>query len=221
MGKTDGRTYTWDGVNLSSMTGISTHVVPTYVCPSDPTGIDGTGGKIVSTFGGANAHAASCYAANYFVFGAPERDTMEQRLEGTGRNSLMRTCPDGLSKTVLFVERYASCGTATGPDDDFVCASSWASSNRYFRPTFSINAITQDPTQKESAKTAPYQCLMFQDTPHWYRNCDPARAQTPHVGAMNVCMADGSVRRVGINVTPNAWYYACDPRDGMASSEEF
>lgn len=226
IGHSDGRMFTWDGVSLSSMTGVSVVPIKVYLCPSDPTASE-AGGKIVTPFGakpatttGPQPHTATCYAANYFVFGGPERNTTEERLEGTGK-SLNRICQDGLTKTILFAERYASCGTATSPNDDFVCASVWSSSNRYFRPSFCINAITQDPTQKESTKATPYQCLIFQDAPNYYQNCDPARTQSSHSGTMNVCMADGSVQRISSTVDLKAWYQACDPRDGGASNAPF
>jgi prepilin-type N-terminal cleavage/methylation domain-containing protein/prepilin-type processing-associated H-X9-DG protein len=224
MGQRDGQMFSWDGVNLSSMTGVAVIPISVYRCPSDPTASE-AGGKIITPFGakpatltGPQPHTAGCYAANYFVFGGPNRDTVEQRLEGNGRH-LTRTCTDGLSKTILFAERYASCGTATSQNDDFVCASIWSSSNKYFRPTFCVNVLTQDPTQKESDKATPYQCLIFQDAPHFWQNCDPARAQSPHRGVMNVCMADGSVRRISSGIALKTWYLACDPRDGETSSE--
>ena len=231
MGQRDKVMYVWDGSSpLSTMTGVSTQTVWTYICPSDPSGVTSFGGKIATPFGakpllttGPQPHAAGCYAANYYVFGAPEREDgqygesppgFRTRLEGTGRNSLMRTCPDGLTKTLLFAEKYASCGTANSPNDDFVCATGWASSNQYFRPSFCINEITQDPLQRESDKPEPFHCLVFQEAPDFYRNCDPARAQTPHVGAMNVAVADGAVRAISSDVSPQIWRQLCDPRDG-------
>jgi prepilin-type processing-associated H-X9-DG protein len=217
----------WTG-DLAAMYGVATKSVPTFVCPSDPTGLEGTGGKAVTPFGGKPytmtgplPHAAGCYVANYYVFGGPDRETITARLEGTGRNNLTRACTDGLSKTILFAEKYASCGTATSPNDDFVCFTGWTNPNGYFRPSFCINDMTQHPYTRESDKSEPYKCLAFQDAPHWWRNCDPARTQTPHVGAMNVALADGSVRSMASEVSLTAWHRACNPRDGEIANEEW
>lgn len=37
---------------------------------------------------------------------------------------------------------------------------------------------------------------------------------SPHIGGINVSLADGSVRFVSTNVTPTTWWYAMTPSGG-------
>jgi hypothetical protein len=121
---------------------------------------------------------------------------------------LAKTFLDGTSKTILFAERYPSCGSSGNPDIS-TPSNLWGDSNVYFRPVFCINDPLQVPYVKGYRP-----CLMFQDVPQWYRTCDPRRAQTPHVGSMQACMADGSVQAISSSITDIAWQRMCDPRDG-------
>jgi prepilin-type processing-associated H-X9-DG protein len=60
---------------------------------------------------------------------------------------------------------------------------------------------------------------MFQDSPHWFESCDSSRAQSPHPGGMQVCMADGSVRTLDPAMSEVAWQRLCDPQDGEVDGE--
>jgi prepilin-type processing-associated H-X9-DG protein len=70
-------------------------VIPTYLCPSDPTG------------GNNHLHdgwlAESSYAANFQAFG----DRQKNSLEGAARIPV--TFTDGLSNTIAFTERHQGC----------------------------------------------------------------------------------------------------------------
>jgi prepilin-type N-terminal cleavage/methylation domain-containing protein len=63
--------------------------VRTYICPSDPTILNGLA---------QNTYGTSSYAANYMVF-------------TTGGASIPRSFQDGTSNTILFAERYGVCGS--------------------------------------------------------------------------------------------------------------
>src|SRR5207249_3888068 len=78
--------------------------VKTFLCPSDPS-VAGATGWSLTTNGGANGFAVSCYSANYLVFGNPN-DTRGDYYCVQGANSLPRSVPDGLSNTVFFGEIY-------------------------------------------------------------------------------------------------------------------
>jgi len=189
-----------------TMTGAATRRMGTYLCPADPTGAYLTG-YAAATFGGANCWAAGCYAANYNVFGEPMGTTDYQRMLGKG--SFETKFRDGLSSTIMFSEKYASCGTAGSPTADWILSNLWCDSSYYFRPAFCTNSILQEP-----GHPGYIACLTPQDTPEWSTTCDPARAQTPHPGGINVCLGDGSGRSVGTGIDPLVWQYACDPQDG-------
>jgi prepilin-type N-terminal cleavage/methylation domain-containing protein len=205
------------------VTGVAAMPVRAFLCPSESSGAF-TSGFPPSVAGGANSWAASCYAANYFVFGAPNAgypDPLDWQKRSEGKPTLAKTFPDGTSKTVIFTERYASCGTQIvdgNPDDPNAPFSSclWADANDYFRPSFCINNIKQLPYDKgyDDTSTVKVKCKMFQDGPHWYQTCDPTRAQAPHTGTINACLADSSVRGISASIADVVWEQACDPRDG-------
>jgi prepilin-type processing-associated H-X9-DG protein len=161
----------------------------------------------------------SCYAANYLVFGNPGKGVTSDSIYETqsrmeGKSSYGKTFIDGTSKTIMFAERYASCGNSGHPDK-FTPSCLWADSNQYYRPVFCINDFIQFPY-----KQGYLPCLSFQDAPHWFQTCDPRRAQTPHSGAMQVCLADGSVKSISSSIADVIWQRLCDPRDGELVSDE-
>jgi prepilin-type N-terminal cleavage/methylation domain-containing protein len=200
-----------------SVTGAASIPVPGLLCPSDPTGAFSTG-IYQTSWGDSKPWAVSCYAANYLAFGNPEAgvnsdSVMNVQLRSEGRASYDKTFVDGTSSTIIFAERYASCGNS-GNQDDFVQSSLWGDANIYFRPTFCVNDVTQLPYRKGYRP-----CLMFQDSPHWFETCDSRRAQTPHPEAMQVCMGDGSVRSLNSSMSDVAWQRLCDPQDSEVVNE--
>lgn len=56
----------------------------------------------------------------------------------------------------------------------------------------------------------------FQVRPKWDYggDCNPGLPHTPF-DALQVALADGSVRGVAAGVSPQVWYRACDPDDGL------
>ena len=50
---------------------------------------------------------------------------------------------------------------------------------------------------------------------------NPFFAQSAHPGAMNIGMADGSVRVVSSNISLATWTYAQNPADGMALGSDW
>jgi prepilin-type N-terminal cleavage/methylation domain-containing protein/prepilin-type processing-associated H-X9-DG protein len=116
---------------------------------------------------------------------------------GTGNDGLW-TAPepllaitDGTSNTVLFGEGYANCDRIGR-----IALYSWYYHN------FGLDWYQQPNT------------LMFQDHPSEFE-CDNWRSQSGHRGGMNLCLADGSVRRVSAGVSQQTWTDALLPRDGQ------
>ena len=62
-----------------SVEGACAAVIPTYLCPSDPSVENG---RTASKYGGAHVWGASSYAVNYLVFGNPDAATPVLRLQG-------------------------------------------------------------------------------------------------------------------------------------------
>ena len=194
--------------------GVAQEPISAFLCPSDPTGIDD--GRAASRYGGANVWAVSCYGANYLVFGDPANTDISMRT--LGQATLDRSFPDGTSKTILFAERYASCGKTGEPFTKVYAlnySNLWTDSSGPFRPVFCINNENHTPTQ------GYLPCAMFQETPHPYNTCDNARAQTPHPGTMNVAMADGSVNSISTSMNEVNWALACNPQDGEMLSADW
>jgi prepilin-type N-terminal cleavage/methylation domain-containing protein len=205
-----GQMYVYQGAGRP-LIGPAGKPIRTLLCPSETTGAFGSG-LSQSNYGSSAPFAVSCYAANYLVFGKPNAgkepsDPADHPLRIQGQTKF-KDLIDGSSNTIVFAERYANCGTSVDPHTN-VQGNLWADSNREFRPSFCINNFRQLPEDKGYLP-----CLMFQELPHWYRTCDPARAQTHHFGVMNVGMADGSVRGISSTIRDVIWQRLCDPRDG-------
>jgi type II secretory pathway pseudopilin PulG len=178
-----------------------THVVKTYLCPSDPSV---NNGYSMTTNGGSTVYAASCYGANYYVFGNPAGNSDFSCVQGN--NALPRSIPDGLSNTIFFGEVYASCGYWGSPA--LAASSLWADSSRFWRPIMCHNTTGKNVNPGYAA------CNLFQVQPQMFTTCDPSRGQTGHANGMNVGLGDGSVRTVSPSINPMTWANACDPRDG-------
>jgi prepilin-type N-terminal cleavage/methylation domain-containing protein/prepilin-type processing-associated H-X9-DG protein len=104
---------------------------------------------------------------------------------------------DGLSSTVLFGEGYQNCDSIGR-----IALYSWYYHN------FGLNWYQQANT------------LMFQADP-LPAQCDNWRAQAGHIGGMNVCLADGSVRFVNGAVSQATWTNALLPSDGNPLSPDW
>ena len=177
--------------------------IKTFICPSDPS--VGSGNKSMTTNGGANGFAASCYGANYYAFGNPNGSSDYYCVQGS--NAIPRSFPDGLSNTVFFGEVYASCGSSGSAASAY--ASLWADSSTPWRPIICHNSAAKSVSPGYAG------CFVFQVQPNPFNNCDPSRAQSGHTSGMNVGMGDGSVRFVAQSISATTWTLACDPRDGL------
>jgi len=197
--------------NVSTSVGGATvyaHPIPTYICPSDVSSPNKMG---ATTNGNADAWAIGNYSANYNFFGDPIQPTLTMRLEGA---SNMATFLDGSSNTIVFSERYGTCGSSGDPNASSTYGNLWSDSNSVWRPVFCINEYSQSP-----AAIGYTTCLTPQIAPHWVKGCDSRRVQSPHAGGIHVGLGDGSVRMVGGNIDGTLWANLCDPQDGRAIGE--
>jgi hypothetical protein len=96
--------------------------------------------------------------------------------------------PDGTSNTLLFAEKYSRCG-AGGSLWGQPTADPWL-------PVFA--AWSWEPFQVRPSAA----------------DCDPLRASTPFSGAIQVALADASVRGVRAGIAPETWRAACTPDGG-------
>ena len=186
---------------------VRSHVMPVYLCPSDPST---AAGNPQTTNGGANDWAVGNYAANYLAFGDPNGTNATMRVEAV-RKQLGASFPDGLSNTILFAERYGTCGSSGNWNAATTYGSLWSDSVDFWRPLFCVNRLDQWPVNPGYAP-----CSMFQVQPNAINACDSARAQSPHAGGINAAIGDGSVRFIAASISATTWQQACDPQDGNA-----
>jgi prepilin-type N-terminal cleavage/methylation domain-containing protein/prepilin-type processing-associated H-X9-DG protein len=120
---------------------------------------------------------------------------------------------DGTSKTVAFAERYAVCPTpptwANGrthwlgtPATQFDSVFAWNRPGGYTPPTTPTNQTDDDGAFIDVPQIAPDP-----------RDCDEFNTQSPHPGAMNVLLFDGSVQSISGDIELAAWKLYVFPRD--------
>lgn len=196
----------FEKMSVGLLEGGQSHVViPTFLCPSDSS-VDGGHPRLTWDF--LDRYGASCYAANNYVFGNPAAKLTY------GSNRIPSSIPDGLSNTIFFAEKYATCSNtgslfqSSGPPGA-VSATLWASSNDIWRPGFNLGHL------KAGKSVASYPpSAMFQYRPDYRKECDLERTQTSHIAGIAVAIGDGSTRTLGPNMDMITWSKINDPRDG-------
>jgi prepilin-type N-terminal cleavage/methylation domain-containing protein len=180
--------------------GVHQKQVAVFNCPSDPTLMPG--------INPATQYAPSSYAGNYLVFGTVNTNFVSA--SAYGRPQLVgATFKDGASKTILFAEKYASAFDST-----YVGGCHWA----YFQADCQIPFFAYvDPPRKNIKSFTDPNAVglsgMFQVQPKAAGGCDPCLPATGHT-AMNVCMADGSVRSLSASISAQTWWALVTPASG-------
>ena len=177
--------------------------VPNYLCPSDPTQLDGW------------AKSKTSYAYNGQVFGVSYPWNW-----GMGNKRFPASLTDGTSNTAFFTERQVmTTGQRSGttlapgitqqwaPDDGFNFWPDWGPS------VYSPEAGEQSMYCFPDARSLPY----FQPKGGCVEGGACANANkpnSPHSGGIMVGVADGSVRFVSQSISAPTWWAAFTPRQG-------
>ncbi len=180
--------------------------IPSYICPSDPSQPD-TSVDLVRIppddggYGWDDTCGLTSYAANAQVFG--RTDANGNLVDWQGYASLSKTITDGTAYTMMFADKYARCGIASGGSGTLPRGNDWAWwGYDQSQPAFEVswNGSSIGPASKFQLQPNP-----------WQTKCDYSRASTGHTGGIQVCMADASVRNVDFAISGNTWWHACTP----------
>jgi prepilin-type N-terminal cleavage/methylation domain-containing protein len=150
------------------------------------------------------------YGANFQVFGIPtSTNPSNNNFVGVARLS---DITDGTSNTVMFAEKYSSCGAfgslwAHGPQEH-----NWMPMFAYGNANGALS-YTYTGTTSQPGKVGV--AALFQVSPDPADQfCDPTRAQTPYTAGILVGLCDGSARAVSPSTDPNVWWAALTTANG-------
>jgi prepilin-type N-terminal cleavage/methylation domain-containing protein len=186
----------------SSFGGLSTTPLKIYVCPSDPT-VASPGVAVLGPLNQSDRWAAGCYAANTQVFGVVSNSLTGAVSSFQGCARMTASFTDGTSQTILFAEKYASCGKGGSLWDAYDSARTGI--------TFPYLPLLANPLGYGNAAVGPGSLFQLKPTP---LACNPAVAQTAHNGGILVGLGDGSVRVVNVGVSGATWWAAFTPGAG-------
>jgi type II secretory pathway pseudopilin PulG len=197
---------------------VAATVVPTYICPSDPTFPTNMDMMLGETTGFASCN----YAGNVMVF--------DPNMPGT----LTTGMPDGTSNTIVFAHRLKLCD-ANAPDaisGGGNTSTEWAAEPRdmYWGPHCVPGFGYQDYVRARGSNpnfnprlnfntTIPnfsFGGIPFQTMPQTAEGngtCLVEATVSPH-SVMVAGLGDGSVRAVPSSISRTTWVNACNPADG-------
>jgi prepilin-type N-terminal cleavage/methylation domain-containing protein len=126
------------------------------------------------------------------------------------RNDLLKaaSCPDGLSNTIFFSEKYAVCNTTTR--DEF---NVWPYANIDSAlkrvPVFAYHSSVIGANGPTNGK---FQVLPTNEAPS--ATCNSYLVQAPRSAGIVAALGDGSVRLIGASVSAATWWAALTPNGG-------
>ena len=167
--------------------------------------------------------AGSTYAGNWQVFGKMGTTpgghyvgggTGNGGTEWEGSSQIPRSFGDGTSNTIIFAEKYARCSTnGTQSCDGNGGGSAWA---RW-------DGLDQCASHFAGWTTGTASFFQVQPMPFNSASgvCNTNVASSPHIGGMNVCLGDGSVRSVNQSMNATTWWNACTPAGGETQGADW
>jgi len=188
-------------------------------CPSDPTRNHGRD-RFYGGYWGVTS-----YSANYLVMGGSTGDGSEVygNWNPYGYDAPPRpfaSVTDGLSNSILFGEVYANCY-----DRGRIALYSWHYQGFGLTQAVAQGAFDRGSNPTWDARKGVPNTFMFQVRPdptprkQCENCCCPFFAQTAHP-ALQVAMADGSVRAIAPGISQQAWNYLMQPADGHGTGSD-
>jgi prepilin-type N-terminal cleavage/methylation domain-containing protein len=178
--------------------------VKVYTCPSDPSAASGFA---LQGPGKATNWGAGNYAANVQAFGVVSDPAAGTVIDYQGTSRIPGSFPDGLTHTLLFAEKHASCGDG---------GSVWGASDT----AGTTNSFPWQPlfaNQRGHGAAAVGAGSLFQPQPTPFSSpaaCKHYLASTPHPAGILVGLGDGSVRTITSGISGPTWWAACTPGNG-------
>jgi prepilin-type N-terminal cleavage/methylation domain-containing protein len=205
--------------NTGSTTATARRIIPTYICPSDPS-VPPDKTVTNPSVGIFDPFAVGSYAFNYQVFAqtgsmswvTPTPQYIDYSDGYMGYSSLA-TLTDGTSNVILFTEKYARCLTSSGPPTfgpgtERGALWDWWDTGWVYYPRVGWQTwwnTGAGPASKFQVRPTPFLGANSQ--------CDGAKASTAHY-AMQVVMGDGSVRSLKASLDATTWWNLMTPTDG-------
>jgi prepilin-type N-terminal cleavage/methylation domain-containing protein len=177
----------WGGADQSNgiypTNQLRSNLVKSFISPGDPSApVSGMVPAATGFYTGQPAGATS-YASNNYVFGS---------VNWSGPvASIPKSFPDGQSNTIVFAERYITCGGAQTAWQNL----GGGNIHNPGDPNFDNTSLPQ-----------------FQPTA---AICNSAQLQAPYAGGIMVGLGDGSVRLVNSGISQATWTSAILPDDGI------
>jgi hypothetical protein len=189
-------------------------VVKTYICPSDPTVQGGLNNNAPYAPAGACSYAVNALAFGQDQLATPPLGYVVSRL--AAHNHIPASFPDGTSNTILFTEKYTTCGPIGGSfwgDDGEANAYIGVppSSGSPIPPAFVADRHTDNWTPLIGLAGYP---SFFQVQPT-QATCNFMVPQSGHTAVILTALADGSVRTVSQGISSNTWWLGLVPNDGQ------
>jgi prepilin-type N-terminal cleavage/methylation domain-containing protein len=241
---------TWDSVNVSAspLVFVRGTLIPVYRCPSDPSLGSGAVGVFEETRCLDWCAGDASYAINFLAFGKfsyqldkttglslPVFPTPTPKNYETVWDRMARvpsSFPDGTSNTIVFAEKYARCEMGA-PSRNNCCRGTF-----WMRGIFHGQKGSPGVNDTEDSFPGDYLSAVFGggigiDGSQWLAGlnskflaqpkidaCNFLLASTPHA-AINVALADGSVRSLSPTISSLMWYQACTPNGGETLGDDW
>jgi prepilin-type N-terminal cleavage/methylation domain-containing protein len=180
-----------------------------------------------------NGLGATGFSYNFLLFGDAQLNSSGFYVFASwyGKRDL-DGIPDGTSNTLMFAERYASCGPP-GQQGGAVWGTSIFNpnspgiSNATGEPMFNYpwsnqySGFYQNGVLQQTGAFVKFQINPIPIDNQGQNPCNWAQAQSSRVTGIVVAMADGSTRFVSSDITPATWWSIGTPAGGEVVSSDF